>query len=59
MPVKYKTMLNTTTVTKVEQTLNSHKDTPYLALMGELWGVCCEYGTGEYWRVLHCIGIVS
>ena len=24
------------------------KDTPYLALMGELWGVFCE-DFGEYW----------
>ena len=27
-----------------------HKtDTPYLALTGELWGVCCE-NLGENWR---------
>ena len=30
-------------VAEYQRNAGSTKDTPYLALTGELWGVCCEY----------------
>ena len=49
---EYNTVLNTIRKKKAKTLFRlwTHKDTPYLALTGELWGIICEFFRGKIYR---------